>query len=262
MRKVIPLAFIFANLSLVACSFEMRTRDPQNPSAPPPPSNGTAAPAATTPAATGTAPHESPGARLLGRRTHGSSGPTPTPTSTSTAPAPTPTTPPPSGAAVVSSPILFGGPTPDPNGFKGSIFWIPAGTTKLPDLGTMTPNGFLFVSQLNVNSQPFTTGFPGVDASHTSNFAIRYEAPLVVSTEADYDFRVLTDDGAVLKIDNTPIVDNDGVKSAAADKQGPVHLVAGTHLLTVDYFQTTGNVALQVFCKKANDVEKICPTHL
>jgi hexosaminidase len=83
-----------------------------------------------------------------------------------------------------------------------------------------------------------------------------------VTTEADYDFRVVAHDGAVLLIDNTPIVDNDGTKSAASDKTGPVHLVAGTHMIAVNYFQTTGNAALQVFCKKANDTERVCPTQL
>jgi hypothetical protein len=253
MRKVISLAFVFANLSLVACSFSMHAgSDPQHPTPPPP---------ATTPAAPAANP-ATPAAQPAGRGLMGRHRPSPTPSSTSTAPAPAPTTPP-SGAAVVTTPTLFGGPTPDPNGFKGSLFFIPAGTTNVPpNLGSMTPNGFLFASRLNINSQAFTTGFPGVDPGHTTNFAIRYEAPLIVTTEADYDFRVSTDDGAILSIDGTPIVNNDGVKSAAADKDGPVHLVAGTHLLTVDYFQTSGNVALQVFCKKADGAEQICPTHL
>ena len=46
------------------------------------------------------------------------------------------------------------------------------------------------------------------------------------------------------------------------EKSGPVHLVKGTHLLSVDYFQTTGSVALQLFCKKSGGTETICPTHL
>jgi hypothetical protein len=165
---------------------------------------------------------------------------------------------------VVSGPTPFGGSAIDPNGFKGSLYWVPAGSTKLPALATMTPNGFLFLSTLNVQPQPFTGGFPGIDASRTQNFAIRYEAPLVVGTEADYDFKIVADDGAVLSIDGTPIVDNDGARSAPATKDGPVHLISGTHMLTVDYLQTTGAVALQVYCKKANDTsaDQICPTHL
>ena len=94
------------------------------------------------------------------------------------------------------------------------------------------------------------------------NVAIRYEAPLVVSNEADYEFKLAADDGAVLLIDGTPIVDNDG-KHDFKDVTGPVHLVTGTHVMTVDYFQTTGNVGLQLFCKKMGDAtDKVCGTTL
>jgi hypothetical protein len=255
MRKAIfPLAFIGTS-TLMACSFSMRAgSQPQNPQSGAQNTN-TARPAASTaPAAPG---------RRLGKRTSGPMGPTPTPTSTQTTPAPTPTTPPaPSGAAVITGATIFGSGTVDTTGFKGNIYFLPAGTTKIPALASMQPNGFLFTKEINVAAQPFSGGFPGVDGARKENFAIRYEAPLIVTAEADYDFRLVADDGANLLIDNTPIVDNDGAKTAPAEKTGPVHLVAGTHLITVDYFQTTGNVALQLFCKKANDTEKVCPTQL
>jgi hypothetical protein len=170
--------------------------------------------------------------------------------------------PAPSGAPVIAGVTPFGSGTVDPAGFKGNIYWVAAGTTKIPALASMQPNGYLFTSSINVAPQAFTTGFPGLDPARKDHFAIRYEAPLVVTAEADFDFRIVADDGAVLLIDNTPIVDNDGVRPAPAEKSGPVHLIAGTHVITVDYLQTSGNVALQVFCKKANDAEKICPTRL
>ena len=125
----------------------------------------------------------------------------------------------------------------------------------------MTPSGVLFAKELNVPAKAMTGGFPGIDATRNENFAIRWEAPLIVDTESDYTFRVLSDDGAVVSIDSTPIVDNDGAHGAQ-EKSGPVHLVKGTHGITVDYFQTTGGVALQLFCKKAGGTETICPTHL
>ena len=58
------------------------------------------------------------------------------------------------------------------------------------------------------------------------------------------------------------IVDNDGVKTAPAEVSGPAPRVASSHVITVDYLQTTGNVALQLFCTKTNETEKVCPTHL
>lgn len=260
MRKVIfPLAFVGAS-TLFACSFQMRAgggaQTPAGQSAQP----GQTAPPPATTAAAPTSNVKS--VRKLGKRTSGPSGPTPTPTGTNTSqPPPTPP-PPPSGAPIVSGATVFGSGTVETTGFKGSLYWLPAGTTKLPALASMQPSGYLFTKELNVAPQPFAGGFPGVDPARHDHFAIRYEAPLVVTAEADYDFRLVADDGAVLLIDNTPIVDNDGARATPAEKTGPVHLVAGTHLITVDYLQTTGNVALQVFCKKANDTERVCPTQL
>jgi hypothetical protein len=271
MRKVIfPLAFIALNLSLVACSFSMRAGTGTNtPNANQGGSGSAAQQPAPVPstAAAPTGTYVPTGRNKLGKRNTGqATGPTPTPSNSNTTPAPTPSTtpsvPPAGGPPVVSAATVFGSGTVDTSGFKGNIYWVPAGTTKLPQLASMQPNGFLFTKDINVTPQAFTTGFPGVDAARKENFAIRYEAPLIVTAEADYDFRIVSDDGAVLMIDNTPIVDNDGARTTPAEKSGPVHLVAGTHMITVDYLQTSGNVALQLFCKKANDTEKVCPTRL
>jgi hypothetical protein len=262
MRKaLIPFAFVGCS-TLLACSFSMQAGSkPNNP-------NNNQAAQGTTPANTAAAtpapPKKSTTGRI-GKRAPGTTvGPTPTPPSVNTAPPAAPTVPPPapSGAPVVSGATIFGTGTVDPTGFKGNIYWVDKTATKLPALESLQPAGYLFTKEINVTPQAFSTGFPGVDAARKENFAIRYEGPLVVSAEADYDFRLVAEDGAVLKIDGTPIVDNDGAKTAPAEKTGPVHLVAGTHVITVDFLQTTGNVALQLFCKKANDTEKVCPTQL
>ena len=156
---------------------------------------------------------------------------------------------------------VFGSGTADATGWKGSFFVLPAGTAKVPALATMTPTGVLFAKELNVSAKPMSGGFPGIDAARNENFAIRWEAPLVVDTESDYTFRILSDDGAIVNIDSTLIVDNDGVHGPT-EKSGPVHLVRGAHVISVDYFQSTSGVALQLFCKKAGGTETICPTHL
>jgi hypothetical protein len=191
-------------------------------------------------------------------------GTTPPATPGTTPPA-TPATPAapgaPAGIPLLVGTNVFGQGTPDASGWKGSFFVIPAGTQKLPALATMQPNGVLFAKELNIPVKPMTGGFPGIDANKNEDFAIRWEAPLVVDNEADYTFRILSDDGANVLIDNTLIVENDGVHGAR-EKSGPVHLVKGTHVVTVDYFQAGGPVTLQLFCKKAGGNETVCPTHL
>lgn len=253
-----PAVFL-GTTTLVACSFQVGSGDPNTPANQPAKPGQPAAqpsqPAQPTPPVNNRPVH------------HVQRGPTPKPSSSGTTPVSP--TPPPAGAAVVSAQTIFGGPTVDPAGLKGNIYWIPAGTTTLPDLTKLTPSGFLFTSTLNVTPQTFSTGFPGVDANHKENFAIHYEGPLVVGTEADYDFRLVADDGAQLRIDATqasnaaPIVDNNGVHAKENSVTGPVHLVVGTHLVVIDYFQAAGSqVALQLFCTKAGGTEQVCPTKL
>ena len=249
MRKLsIPPVFLvgYFVVSVAGCSFEVGTKkDPAVPVTPAPGAAPAANPASPAPAA--------PPVRNLGRTNR-----TPSPVS----PAPgTPATPPPAGIPVMVGTNVFGTGTPDVTGWKGSFYNINAGATKLPTLAGVTPNGFLFAKELNVTPKAMSGGFPGIDASRNDNFAIRWEAPLVVDNESDYTFRLVSDDGAIITIDGTPIVDNDGAHGTT-EKSGPVHLVKGTHAIAVDYFQSTAGVALQVFCKKAGANEVICPTHL
>jgi hypothetical protein len=229
--------------------------DPVPPATPGAPA---AAPAATPPKTSGTPGNAGKPAVALGRVKALPPGAASVPGATPATPA-TPASP--AGVPVLTGTNVFGQGTPEVTGWKGSYFVIPVASQKLPGLATMTPNGVLFAKELNVSAKAMTGGFPGIDATRNENFAIRWEAPLIVDTEADYTFRIVSDDGSIVSIDSTPIVDNDGAH-AVQEKSGPVHLVKGTHGITVDYFQTTGTVALQLFCKKAGGTESVCPTHL
>ena len=268
MRKLITAVAFLSASSALACSFSVRTgNDPKTP-APTTPKPGVAAP---TPTPAPVAPRPlitAANGRVTSFGKKGAAAgpvsPTVPPAGTGTAvpagtasAAPTGSTPaatPPS-AAPGALPFLagtnaFGSGTPDPNGgWQGTLFRIPAGTSKMPALASLAPVGLLFAPALSTSSQAMTGGFPGIDPALNENFAIRWEAPLVVENEADYEIRVTSDDGAVLSIDGMPIVDNDGAHTAK-DKSGPVHLVKGTHSLQLDYFQATGPVALSVYVKK------------
>ncbi|MDB4934739.1 MAG: putative large, multifunctional secreted protein [Labilithrix sp.] len=253
MRKLsFPVAFVVAAVSTVVtagCSFQVGSKpDPNTPQGGPAPAP---APAAPAPASAANPPPKP--VLALGRTKH----PTPVPGTPATPGTPAPAT----GIPVLAGTNVFGQGTADPAGWKGSFFVIPPATQKVPALATMTPTGVLFAKELNVPSKAMTGGFPGIDATRNENFAIRWEAPLIVDTEADYTLRIVSDDGSIVSIDNTPIVDNDGAHNAQ-EKAGPVHLVKGAHVITVDYFQGSGSVALQLFCKKAGGTETICPTHL
>ena len=244
-KRSLPFVVLaaLAATSAVACSFQVGSKTPATPAP-------GAAPAPTPAPATPAAPKTTVSA--IGKK-HIPATPGVTPT--------TPVDPTPTGIPVMTGTNVFGTGTLDPAGWKGSFYNINPSTTKLPTLANVQPNGVLFAKELNVPTKAMSGGFPGIDATRNNDFAIRWEAPLVVATESDYTFRIVSDDGAIVSIDGTSIVDNDGAH-ATTEKSGPVHLVVGTHAITVDYFQATGPVALQLFCKKAGGTEIICPTHL
>ncbi len=245
-------------LVLGACEVHVGS-EPRRPAPPPPPAQP-APPAAAPPARPVPAPH--PIGRLHGAPVSHGSGNAGS-SSGGTAPPP-----PPSGlpadipaSMVVTGPSVFGGNQFDPTAWKGTLYEIPNGTVKLPAFASLTPKGYLFDSKLDVTTKQMSGGFPGIDPTRNENFAIRFEAPLVVDTEADYTFKVVSDDGSQVFIDDTLIVDNDGAHTTQ-DKSGPVHLVKGTHALRVDYFQVVGEVALRLLCGKGATATDPCPTHL
>ena len=76
-------------------------------------------------------------------------------------------------------------------------------------------------------------------------FGFRLQTTLTVRTTGDYTFYLGSDDGSRLKIGNTVVVDNDGLHPYA-EQQGTIHLDAGRHPLTVEFFESGGEELLTV----------------
>lgn len=189
----------------------------------PPPNSGGKRPAKTKPAATAA----KPGGFI--KNPSGAGG-------GSAAPA--------SGIPAVKSKTIFGGGTVQP--FAGEAFVIPDGTTKLPNFDELIPFARLYTDKFDVAPQTFTGGFPGA-LLQDEWFAIRYVGKIAVPAAGTYTFKLVSDDGAVLYIDDKKIIDNDGVHTEKT-ATGDVSLTAGTHVLRLEYFQEKkGTVALQLF---------------
>lgn len=218
----------------------------------PPPSNSPAAtaaqPAATPPAATAE----------------------PAPTATqpaATAPAATPATPPrriPPGVLgrlgrretpTVASATLFGGPEKTDGAFEGTVYLIPRTTKTLPDFATLSPVAKLFTTKFDISSQAFKGGFPNA-TQQSDYFAIRYEGSFLVTLPGTYNFRLVSDDGARVQVNNVHLVSNDGVHEAN-EKFGTINLAPGQHPFVVEYFQADKNVALQLFVTGPDGKEQV-----
>ena len=68
---------------------------------------------------------------------------------------------------------------------------------------------------------------------------------MAVPRDGEYTFSVRARDGAKLYLGTTLVVDNDGTHQAD-ELSGPIPLRAGTHALTLLYFQYGGTGTLEV----------------
>jgi hypothetical protein len=155
----------------------------------------------------------------------------------------------------VKSATIFGGGTADAGTFPGLVYWIPANSAALPVLDSLTPAGAVFARGFTASAGVYSGGFPGIDAGHNENFAIRYDASFTTSVVGEHIFRLTSDDGARVSVDGVVVV-NDDQRHPPKDSSGRVKLGRGSHHLRVDYFQGTGGVALQLFVTPPGAAEK------
>lgn len=165
-----------------------------------------------------------------------------TPATTTTTATPRPGT---SGLSLrgpkITAPILFGN---GQNGaFIGEAFVIPTGTQRLPNLSDLVPFATLYTDSFEVKPQTFSGGFPGA-LRQDDWFAIRYEGDFMIEGDGLAEFALTSDDGAVLTIDGSVLITNDGVHTATT-LNAKRDMRQGAHHLRLDYFQgARGLVAL------------------
>jgi len=76
-------------------------------------------------------------------------------------------------------------------------------------------------------------------------FGLTFEGYLRLPADGLYDFRLESDDGAVLRIDGDVVVDRDGPQSLA-ESSGQIGLAAGLHAISLKYFQGGGGKGLNL----------------
>jgi len=106
--------------------------------------------------------------------------------------------------------------------------------TRVPDLRERAPTAS--------GSLP-TFGLPA--ARRRERYALRERALFIAPVSGVYTFTVTSDDGAVLRVDDRVIVDNDG-RHAPRARAGEMALAAGAHEVELGFFQGGGGDALSV----------------
>jgi hypothetical protein len=149
-------------------------------------------------------------------------------------------------AAAQEEPVAtFGTTVVISSGLRGLVYHIKHDSDRLPNFAKLKPAGTIYTSSLNIPPQSFKTGFPGV-TKRFEWFAIDYTGRFWIEIPAIHSFSLLSDDGAILYVDDAVVIDNDG-QHPPAEKRGDVYLARGVHSVRVSYFQGPRlQVALQL----------------
>ena len=136
------------------------------------------------------------------------------------------------------------------------LYQLPAQTNKLPDFSTMTAVGDVCVSQLNIADRDFTQGFPGVSEIFEW-FALDMRFKVTIAAAGNYQFFLNSDDGSIMEVDGSKVIDNDGTHSQK-EVSGSKYLAAGVHDFHVKYYQgPRTRIALELFWKTPGSNNKV-----
>jgi len=136
---------------------------------------------------------------------------------------------------LAQEPVTFGITVVIPSALEGRVYHLRRDTKKLPNFRKMKTVGSIYATSLNVPSQDFRQGFPGV-TKRFEWFAIDYNGRFWVEKPGEYGFSLNSDDGANLYIDKELVIDNDG-QHATRERVGAIRLSHGVHEIRVSYFQ-------------------------
>lgn len=175
------------------------------------------------------------------------------------------------------------------HGLIGQVYVPGIIIERMPDFGALTPVYTFIAANLDVPIREYTKGFPTPEMQTVvENFAVRFRGVLAVDTPGRYNFWLLSDDGSKLYIDDTLVIDNDGIHGITRNKgrkdllstpsvkaqvswhfeghfidmgkPGSIELTAGTHPFEVQYFQGPKyEIALQWFYQPPDAYRQIVP---
>jgi hypothetical protein len=172
------------------------------------------------------------------------------------------------------------------HGLIGQVYVPGIRIKRMPDFGALIPIYTFIAANLDVPVREYTKGFPTPEMQTVvEDFAVRFRGVLAVDTPGRYTFWLLSDDGSKLYIDDTLVIDHDGIHSIRRSKgqknlsantkvsweisgydfmdmgkRGSMELTAGTHPFEIQYFQGPRNeIALQWFYQPPNSHRQIVP---
>src|SRR6185295_15590711 len=158
--------------------------------------------------------------------------------------------------ACPAPPAAFGSKDKLSVGVEGKIYFIETNTRVLPDFDKLQSQGSIYAARWDVPERRFTEGFPGV-TNRFQWFAIDYRGSIYVQNAGMYAFKLVSDDGSALWIDDQRVVNDDGLHPWRA-AAGKVMLTEGDHVFRLSYMQGPAyGLGLQLFVTLPGAKEKI-----
>jgi hypothetical protein len=131
--------------------------------------------------------------------------------------------------------------TPTPHGLVATAYALDSADA-LPNFASLgAPAQTFVVPNLDYDEVPASAGFPGLSALK-SNYALRFVGSINIVEEAEYELCLHSDDGSQLLLEDTLVVDNDGVHDGPVETCELVYLAPGEYGLEVRYFQADGDL--------------------
>jgi hypothetical protein len=115
------------------------------------------------------------------------------------------------------------------------VYRLPPRTDSLAALNGRQPIKHVCLSQLDIAPRSFNQGFPGL-GSLVEWFGLDIRFTVNIAEAGTWEMALVSDDGAILSIDDVDVIDNDGVHGPRA-RLARVRLPAGIRHFRVRYFQ-------------------------
>ncbi|HVO76339.1 MAG TPA: PA14 domain-containing protein, partial [Ignavibacteriaceae bacterium] len=119
----------------------------------------------------------------------------------------------------------------------------------LPDFDKLNPVSSSVTEQINLPKD------------RLQNYGVKYEGYIKIPKDNLYTFFINNDDGAVLFMDDEPLINNDGLH-APEEMSSSILLKAGYHKIKVVFFQKGGGQALDVSIESAGLPKQVIPREM
>jgi fibronectin-binding autotransporter adhesin len=100
------------------------------------------------------------------------------------------------------------------------------------------------------------SGFPAPYASNANNFAAIYSGRFTISTAGTYTFNTSSDDGSMLFVDSTLVVNNNFFQGVTT-RSGAITLSTGVHDLVVAFYQGNGGYGMNAQISGADNTTMV-----